>query len=695
MNIYDLISRAQKLRKETQLDSVSPDRVGGLHEDTLKYINEFQLLASSPSLHKIYASVSAMQSDGAPKSDLTGKPLKPGQLVVIVPANQTDATAGDVYRYDGPSGNTSAWTFVAKIGAVPADAELSATSTNPVQNKVVTEKLTELESNLSNIWLFGNDLTFATSYVHLLENHTYRFYILCDNWSINNIWEGAKILSIGHTGIDGITTEDVGVITGGIIKDFYEIKALASTQNNRYAISIRADKGIVVNVVVIDVTSFAMPTKNGALTATAYIPSKTNPYYEDSVDVSTLQIVFPGEKYSTYTVNEVFDMSTPTTCALVLRGQEVYTKAITDVDETEHVLLVRLNGNIKEYIGGALYQDYIHWVAKEVRQGYTGTDFSIDDDEGNSIVEFYEGHIRTKHFDSSATKQAYQYSHDECVKAFVDMMNKFVYDYGMKNTLFVNASGMGTYREEEPDGDRNTSCPKDFMRLAACATQTDIMKYWNIQDYSVEVGGSNARTITGTCKYSTSEIVQNAGYHIIGGKTGSWTKDGILTNNITLVVKSKVNDDWLVGTIMKADTSIDRDLPIRDLFDWLEEKRQNPSTPTPTLQCEYACAGIVPKNNPIGLRLYDFSVVEKNGESSCLPASMTKIMTGIVALNFCKGNEIITIEATDMRAGSGDEVFVGDEFTLWDALVVMHLSSSNTLATAISRFVGNIILNNK
>ena len=77
MNIYDLISRAQKLREETKLDSVSPDRVGALCEDTLKYINEFQLLASSPSLHKIYASVSAMQADKSPKSDLTGKALKP------------------------------------------------------------------------------------------------------------------------------------------------------------------------------------------------------------------------------------------------------------------------------------------------------------------------------------------------------------------------------------------------------------------------------------------------------------------------------------------------------------------------------------------------------------------------------------------------------------------------------------------
>ena len=151
MNIYDLISRAQKLRQETKLDSVSPDRVGALCEDTLKYINEFQLLASSPSLHKIYASVSAMQADKSPKSDLTGKALKPGQLVVIVPANQSDATAGDVYRYDGPSGNTSAWTFVSKIGAVPADAELNATSANPVQNKVVTEKLTELSAETMRV----------------------------------------------------------------------------------------------------------------------------------------------------------------------------------------------------------------------------------------------------------------------------------------------------------------------------------------------------------------------------------------------------------------------------------------------------------------------------------------------------------------------------------------------------------------
>lgn len=147
MNIYDIINRARSLKEEYRLDSVTPERLGALHEDTLKYINEYQLLASSPAIHKTYASISAMQSSSSPKSDLTGKPLKAGQLVVIVPADPSDSTAGDVYRYDGPSGNTSKWTFVAKIGAVPADAELSATSTNPPQNQAVTAKLTELESD--------------------------------------------------------------------------------------------------------------------------------------------------------------------------------------------------------------------------------------------------------------------------------------------------------------------------------------------------------------------------------------------------------------------------------------------------------------------------------------------------------------------------------------------------------------------
>ena len=151
VNIYEIIERARQLKNETKLDSISPERVGAIQEDTLKYINEYLLLGASPAIQKTYASVSAMQADSAPKSDLTGQLLKVGQLVVIVPVDPSSATAGDVYRYDGPSGNSSAWTYVAKIGGIAADADLSSESFNPVQNKVITKKLSELSQTVSTL----------------------------------------------------------------------------------------------------------------------------------------------------------------------------------------------------------------------------------------------------------------------------------------------------------------------------------------------------------------------------------------------------------------------------------------------------------------------------------------------------------------------------------------------------------------
>lgn len=144
MNIYEIIARSQALKDEKKIDSVSPDRVGALIEDTLKYINEYQLLSSSPAIHKTYESVSAMQEDAEPVSDLTGRPLKHGQLVIITPTDQTDPTAGYVYRYDGIQDNSSVWTFVSKIGSIHVDADLNAASVSPVQNRVVTRYITEI-----------------------------------------------------------------------------------------------------------------------------------------------------------------------------------------------------------------------------------------------------------------------------------------------------------------------------------------------------------------------------------------------------------------------------------------------------------------------------------------------------------------------------------------------------------------------
>ena len=111
MNIFDIINRAESLRSETSIGAISPERVGGIMSDTLKYLNDFQIQSGSLGLDKVYESVSAMNADDEPISDITGKSLKSGQLAVIVPTDDTSPDAGKVYRFDSPG-----WTFVTKVG---------------------------------------------------------------------------------------------------------------------------------------------------------------------------------------------------------------------------------------------------------------------------------------------------------------------------------------------------------------------------------------------------------------------------------------------------------------------------------------------------------------------------------------------------------------------------------------------------
>ena len=108
--------------------------------DTLKYLNEFQLQSGSMGLDKIYTSISAMNSDNAPVSDLTGKPLKGGQLAVIV-AGSASEDNGKVYRFDNPG-----WTYVSTIGNLNIVQETGDSETAVMSQKAVTNLIEELKN---------------------------------------------------------------------------------------------------------------------------------------------------------------------------------------------------------------------------------------------------------------------------------------------------------------------------------------------------------------------------------------------------------------------------------------------------------------------------------------------------------------------------------------------------------------------
>lgn len=138
--LNEIIARAEALRKESYVNSIDPERVGSIMSDTLKYLNEFQLQSGSMGLDKIYTSISAMNSDNAPVSDLTGKPLKGGQLAVIV-AGSASEDNGKVYRFDNPG-----WTYVSTIGNLNIVQETGDSETAVMSQKAVTNLIEELKN---------------------------------------------------------------------------------------------------------------------------------------------------------------------------------------------------------------------------------------------------------------------------------------------------------------------------------------------------------------------------------------------------------------------------------------------------------------------------------------------------------------------------------------------------------------------
>lgn len=85
-------------------------------------------------------------------------------------------------------------------------------------------------------------------------------------------------------------------------------------------------------------------------------------------------------------------------------------------------------------------------------------------------------------------------------------------------------------------------------------------------------------------------------------------------------------------------------------------------------------------------------MVGKSSSIHAKPASITKLMTAKVALDFLPMSESITIKSSDIQSGSGDTFYSGDVLCVEDAILAMLLPSSNTLATALARVAGERIL---
>ena len=126
------------------------------------------------------------------------------------------------------------------------------------------------------------------------------------------------------------------------------------------------------------------------------------------------------------------------------------------------------------------------------------------------------------------------------------------------------------------------------------------------------------------------------------------------------------------------------------------EQEEDPPTLEPVRQLP---ADFLTRNTKAPrILLYDISaktlMYEKNGDELCAPASLTKLMTAIVALEnadpdtvITAGNELYLLDPESSRAG----IYIGHKMTLTQALQGLLLKSGNDAAYVIAAQLGQMM----
>jgi hypothetical protein len=144
--IYSLLKRAKELKEKSQVDSITPEEVGKLHEDTLAYIASLEQSTDGLGIKKVYQSKSAMEADRDPVGT-NGKALRYGQLVSIYDDTHADSSEnGNIYAYQKPG-----WLLMGKVSELSVVQEAGDSATKVMSQKAVTEAIANVEKKTEEL----------------------------------------------------------------------------------------------------------------------------------------------------------------------------------------------------------------------------------------------------------------------------------------------------------------------------------------------------------------------------------------------------------------------------------------------------------------------------------------------------------------------------------------------------------------
>ena len=289
---------------------------------------------------------------------------------------------------------------------------------------------------------------------------------------------------------------------------------------------------------------------------------------------------------------------------------------------------------------------------------------------------------------SWTSKSPMEFSDQECIDAFMEEVNRKAAQIGMTNSTFVTPSGIVS------SGNSNKSTAGDMARMVAAAIgYPEIGRIWRKKSLDIELGGCEKRvlSLSHTIKFDDLEgtIYSEESHPYLGAKGGTWG------NNLSLVAVTLSNKGSLLAhAITTTGSSI---YPtIGKLTDLAERALAGEDISQETVpNVSGAVTVLVPSGATWLFDDYSYEVLYQSGaDSSFNPASTTKIITAMVALDWCPNIRTtkIIFKPFDNVGYSGNRFLMGQIMNVEAALQAMLIISSNNAAHAIARTIGEIIL---
>lgn len=275
----------------------------------------------------------------------------------------------------------------------------------------------------------------------------------------------------------------------------------------------------------------------------------------------------------------------------------------------------------------------------------------------------------------------------------IALMNKLSERAGATNSIFRASNG------------DSLVTAKDLTLIGIAAISDNIItSYWGKKVCTAPVYGVNKRVEVFGNKTTNPDYVPTAAdltdyYFVFGGKTGTGGTPS-RGRNIVAAVKSKLDDSWLVGSVLYSSDDVagdNRFSVLKELFDLLEQHRDGTPVDTSNLRCDGAYAVVLPRGGNVRNYTYydEFVSVEKNPNNILPSHSTAKLPTAMVAaqeLPMYEKTEFTQNDADAYTGSSGTTFYTGDILYNIDYLTTLLNTSSSRACVHFARLVGEKII---